>query len=623
MKKSRLFLLVAAFACVAFCGNLFAQSKNYNNTLTQENKTNRKVNTLKVIFTSDLHSCADRYGKLVSFINKEREKAAENGYEIITLDAGDMAMGSIYSAFYEIDATEYRMLAYAGYDAFVFGNHDFDLGLTSLAYMLYNSRIQDNDKNPTTGKSMVFPVNVTANIDGGDDQNFTNALKFIGHQRYFIFKKGNLRVAVFGLLGNNAYSISNVAGKMPFQDPIEVAKKLLPSIKAQKPDFIICLSHSGAALRDKSEDARLAKECPDIDLIISGHDHEALFKPYVVGNVPIVSAGSNGTVVGEADLFKSNSGVTLQDYELKAVPEDIEPDAGALFMANMLKMKVVDQFEKRYHSSPFEVMDTVKTQLSMFTDSTGFNPMAYDIAKAIFNCAYFLKEVPKDTSRLVSIVPKGVIRQNLPEGPVTYEDVFNTLSLGRDSRKNPGYPVILCYLTGKELKTICEYNVSAAPDNPDTYMTFYGMNYTYNPRMPKLFRVKDVYVHGKKVESSALYPVVTDLYTANCISLVDKKSYGFLSLTPKTKDGKEILDIERSCPLRGHAEGWFLDNADIAEWYAYALYLRDKVDVPDSYPVPAGKAEPSYTPFIIWGVAALALIAVVIFLIRSVKRRKK
>ena len=620
---------VMAIAAILVCVPSFSQKKpkvTTTATVTIKSpmvKTNHKVNTIKVIFTGDLHSCAEKYPFLTSFIRQERENAQEDGYGVVTLDAGDIAFGTIYSAFTEIDATEYRQLALAGYDAFVFGNHDFDLGLTSLSYMFYNSRIQGNSINPVTNTLVDWPINITANIDAGEDKDFSQALPYIGHQRYIILEKAGMKVGVFGILGKNAYETSAVKGKLLWKDPVEVAKQIIPALQKAGVDFIIALSHSGALARENSEDARLATECPEINLIVSGHDHEALAKPFMVGNTAIVSAGANGALIGEVDLLKTDGGVKVEDYKILPVPEDITPDPATRIIVDKLKEKVEDQFGKRYHSSLFDVIDTVRTPLSIRTDSTGFNPMGYDVAKAIFNAAYFLTEIGIDSSRLISVVPDGVLRQQLPAGPVTYNDIFNSLSLGRDSRKNPGSQLVVVYLKGSEIKKICEFNCSSATENPDTHMSFYGINYTYNSRLPKFFRVKYVYIHGKKIVSSDLYPVVTDIYTANNVSLAGEKSHGLLSLDPKNKDGKEVPDIERYCSLRGTAAGWFLDNADIQEWYAYAVYLRDKVILGDSYPVPAATNKPSYLPYIIFGGLCILALLLIDFVIRSLKKKKK
>ncbi|EJW96617.1 metallophosphoesterase, partial [gut metagenome] len=48
-------------------------------------------------------------------------------------------------------------------------------------------------------------------------------------------------------------------------------------LKDEKVDLILCLSHSGTSEKEeKSEDEILAKEVPDLDVIVSGHSHTSL-----------------------------------------------------------------------------------------------------------------------------------------------------------------------------------------------------------------------------------------------------------------------------------------------------------------------------------------------------------
>ncbi|MBQ1882974.1 MAG: hypothetical protein II159_06700, partial [Bacteroidales bacterium] len=75
--------------------------------------------------------------------------------------------------------------------------------------------------------------------------------------------------------------------------------------------------------------------------------------------------------------------------------------------------------------------------------------------------------------------------------------------------------------------------------------------------------------------------------------------------------------------IRGTSEGWFLDYADVSEWYAYAVYLRDKVVLPDSYPVPAGKDVRSNAPYFIWGAVVLIALIGIILSLKSMRRKKK
>ena len=79
--------------------------------------------------------------------------------------------------------------------------------------------------------------------------------------------------------------------------------------KKEDVDMIACVSHSGTwDDADKSEDEILAKEVPDIDLIISGHTHSQLDKPIQHGNTYIVSCGEYGKNLGTISMTQKDDG---------------------------------------------------------------------------------------------------------------------------------------------------------------------------------------------------------------------------------------------------------------------------------------------------------------------------
>lgn len=603
---------VLKYALIAFAVVLFTATSG--NAQLKEGVQKAPEHKVRIIFTGDLHSCADMYPYLATFIKEKQQQAKEKHMGVITLDAGDIAMGTLYALYYELYATEYRALALMDYDAFIFGNHDFDCGLTSLGYMVYNSRILGHQLNPITEKPLQFPINITANITGSGNETFTNALKYLQHTPYVIYTRGGVKVGVFGLLGKDAFAESKVTKDLDYRDPIKTAKPIVKALTEKGVDFIVALSHSGAKLREASEDFALATACPEIDLIISAHDHEAIFKPVKVGKTAIVSAGCNGKLVGEVELTKESSENPTW-YELSQVPTDIERDPAATRLFDTLDINLITFFNSRFQFAPdYTVIDNPK-EIPMGPDSTGFYPLNYEIAKAIFMECERDGRFFVDKERLVSIVPSGVVRASLPKGEITYQDIFNVMPLGKDTRSNPGYPLVLCYVTGKELKRICEVNTSVAPDVEDAYLTFYNLTYTYNSKGIPFFKVKDVYVSGKKVENNELYPIVTDSFTASGISLMEKKSCGLLSVTPKDQNGKEIRNINKAVLSASSIQGF--QNTDLTGWLSYALYLREPVQL-ETLTTVQSEDIPSSTPWIvaiIIGVVALAVLIAVIYLL--------
>ena len=82
----------------------------------------------------------------------------------------------------------------------------------------------------------------------------------------------------------------------------------------------------------------------------------------------------------------------------------------------------------------------------------------------------------------------------------------------------------------------------------------------------------------EELESDKLYRIVGDLYACQMIGLVNEKSKGLLSITPKDKDGNEIEDFEKYIIKSP-------DGSELKEWYAVVRYMDSFGDngVPNSY----------------------------------------
>lgn len=534
-------------------------------------------NSLAILFTGDLHSCVDKYPKLATFIKQEKLFFEKKGFTVIVVDAGDIAMGSVFSAVTNTEASEYRALGLMGYDAYVFGNHDFDIGLKSLGFTFYNANIHGRNINPVTKEPINFPVNVTANLGKTNDNTFENARSYIGEKSYIIMNRNGVKIGIFGLLGKGAFNVCNERENMTLLDPIKTAKTIVQTLKTLGVDYIICLSHSGTLLKDKSEDGILAKECPDIDVIISGHDHEAIFRPWQVGNVVIGAAGSNGAFLGEVGISNGDNSLKEREnhlvfYGLRSIPSDTKPDPALKMLLDSVELKVIGKFNNQFGISPSGVVTRQKMPLDGKPDKFGDFPLGEAIARSYFYAAAHDAPSDIDTLKMFSVVPAGVIRKGLSVGNIKYSDAFDILPLGLDPEGKLGYPIVECWITGKELKDLCEVNASIAGKMPDAYMTFYGLTYTYNPAALPFFRVKKVYLHGKAVQPNELYHVVTGYYTAMCLDVINKNSHGLLKIIPKDQNGTSIRQINDMLLKRSINEREKVGCVN--EWYAFAEYMR-------------------------------------------------
>lgn len=87
-------------------------------------------------------------------------------------------------------------------------------------------------------------------------------------------------------------------------DPMETARKEIAALKADGAQVIVALSHLGL-----TEDHRLAREAPGIDLIFGGHSQSLLSDPAKEGSTFIFQAGFRAKELGRVDLdFKGPAG---------------------------------------------------------------------------------------------------------------------------------------------------------------------------------------------------------------------------------------------------------------------------------------------------------------------------
>jgi 5'-nucleotidase len=215
--------------------------------------------------------------------------------EVLLLDAGDIFQGTPYFNIYKGEP-EIKAMTAMEYDACTIGNHDFDGGMENLATQLT--------------RHANFPM-LVSNYD------FSNTAMEDKTEPYKIFKKGKLKIAVFGVgIEMRGLVPDNLFGATKYLDPVQKANETADRLKKQDCDMIICLSHLGYQYKEsnKVSDEVLAKESENIDLIIGGHTHTFLDKPVIYknknGNDVIVNqVGWAGINLGRLDFeFSKFSG---------------------------------------------------------------------------------------------------------------------------------------------------------------------------------------------------------------------------------------------------------------------------------------------------------------------------
>jgi sulfur-oxidizing protein SoxB len=116
---------------------------------------------------------------------------------------------------------------------------------------------------------------------------------------YKFFERGGVKIAVIG----QAFPympIANPGWMFPeysFGIRDENMQAMVDEVRGMGAELVVCLSHNGFDV-----DKKMATRVSGLDVILSGHTHDALPEPVVVGDSIIIASGSNGKFVSRIDL---------------------------------------------------------------------------------------------------------------------------------------------------------------------------------------------------------------------------------------------------------------------------------------------------------------------------------
>ena len=611
--------------------------------------------TLDVLFVHDTHSHLNEFAtvengesqvlggfaKIKTLIN---EKKAENPDTMI-LDAGDFSMGTLIQAVFEEEASEIRMLGEIGVEVTTLGNHEYDYRAKGLANMM-NNAVASGD---------VLPKMVISNVDWDgmhtaglteDQKLLLDAFENYGVEEYVILEKGNIKVAVTGLFGQDCYNCV-INPPLDFVNAVDAMKETVAKIQANEDvDMIVCVSHCGTwEDEEKSEDEILAKAVPELDLIISGHTHTKLEEPIQHGDTYIVSAAEYGKYLGSLSMTqKENGRWNLENYELITVGENIEKDAKTQEKIGSLMDMVDSKYLAQFGYTKDQVLCTNEIEFAPQSD-TSEKHTEINLGSIIADAyTYAAEQVLGADTVAMSVAPSGTIRDSYAKGDITTENVFNSFSLGIGQDEIPGYPLLGVYLTGAELRMAAEIDASISDLMTTARLYTDGLYWHYNPNRMILNKATDVFFVNNQeerveLEDDKLYLVVSDLYSAEMLGGVTDLSMGLLSIVPKFEDGTPIENYADAIIMKGDQE--------LKAWVAIADYMSSFEDtdgdgignVPAKYGTVEGRKvvedsknildlvkNPNKFFFMIMGVILLLLTiitAVVVFIVKIVKKIKK
>ncbi|RXE57125.1 5'-nucleotidase [Methanoculleus taiwanensis] len=243
-------------------------------------------------------------------------------------------------------------------------------------------------------------------------------------------------------------------------------------------DLIVVVSHLGFP-----QEMQLAREVDGIDVLLSAHTHNRLYRPAVVNDTIVIQSGCHGSFLGRLDLTVENRRVTHYAHRLLTVDQEIRPDPEIEEMVNRTLAPSREELER--------VVGTTATALhrTLVLESTMDNLLLHALLDA--------------TGAEMAFSNGWRYGAPIPPGPVTVDDLWNIIPT------NP--PVSTVEITGRELLAMMEENLEHTfSRDPYNQMGGYvkrclGITVYCKLENPPGNRIQEFFVGGRSLEPGRTY----------------------------------------------------------------------------------------------------------------------
>ncbi len=354
---------------------------------------------------------------------------------ILFVLAGDVLSPSLLSKYYSgrqmIEAFNAAKLNYA-----TFGNHEFDIEADTLTSMVAASKFKWLSSNCTLANGSSIPKVLP-----------WDTLRVSGH-----------KVGIFGLTLQGPYR-----REIHCTDPDSAAKRTVETLSDEGADLIVALSHQSV----KADRDLLVRE-PRIDLVLGGHEHEALDS--TVSGRHVVKADANTETAQFITLW---GGKGSWRQAVGRVPID------ASIPADTAVARVVRQWN-----------DSLKRRLGP-EQTVGNTAMPIDPMTSLSRRREsMLGDLVTDAMRAgtgadVALLNSGTLRLDrvIPPGAVTNHHIETIFPFPDQTR------VVTFPMTGAQLRNVLEHSVSRGVLGSGGFLQVSGLTFRFDPAKPSGRRI--------------------------------------------------------------------------------------------------------------------------------------
>jgi 5'-nucleotidase len=456
---------------------------------------------------------------------------AENANNLV-VSAGDMISASPLASAVFLDEPTVLAMNLIGVDLNAVGNHEFDRGRAELLRMQKGGCEKNTLREPCqlerfTGAKFTY---LAANVitENGDTLFPAYSIRTVGTGR------NQAKIGFIGLTLEGTATLVTPSGVegLRFRDEAETINALVPRLKSEGADAIVVLIHEGLSTKvgynDKSCEGVdgdllkiLAKLDPAIDLVVSGHTHNAYICDYgridPTRPILVTSAGRFGTMLTDIDLTvdpaagrvtaKTADNVIVQGeaYTSGSGPVPIN-SSFPVYERDPAVAALVDRYVAAAAPLANRKVGTMGGPALRARTPAGEQVLGDLVADAHLAAT----SDPKSGGAQIAFTNGFGVRTDIVPGPggtVTFGHIFAAQPFGNN--------LVVKSFTGRQIKAVLEQQFDSGSNtvtSPNMLLPSKGFRFTYDLTRPAGQRIVEVTLNGQPLRDDAVYRVAMNSF---------------------------------------------------------------------------------------------------------------
>lgn len=535
---------------------------------TLSSQVHAETPDLVILHTNDLHSmfegtgpdslfttAADNdpvrghFSRLARVIRSERRTAEQGGASVLLVDAGDFYGGTLFQVLGPDPdhrlSPEIDFLLRNNYDWVAVGNHEFDAGEQGLLTILRKKRRELNERQLIGSTNIQIP-------EGHPLAEYIHPRKII--------ETSHGKIGLLAVLGPDGSRISaplrdqigfvgfdDTKMKVRWRDLLNLLRAEVKGLKEKEGvRFVVVVMHAG-----HPEDKKIAKEVPGIDVIISGHTHQAYQDVLNVNDTWINQSGAYAANLGKLAFKIEGDRLVLLNQGAHLIPIDGSQRADRIWHRRIqqtrenidLKIQrdrpygeltssslIFKTSQERIHRSDEWIKEVTDTLREQYEIETGRDLAFYFTSRALVRAGI---SAPIDNT------------------PVLMSDLFRVLALSTEHDDLYGAQTSYFHFdkrdTRKLIRFLFFYRRLSRAFNPS-----FSSEITYDVpwiRIPYFREVTNLRWRGLPYRQwPDLMPIATNSIVANYFPKVDSMSRGLIKFTPRDAQGEPLTEVTFESP---------------------------------------------------------------------------